>query len=194
MGCRVSFRELATHHWKELTGAGLKRSNHMHLTDHSKSIKLLGKQHRVYLFLDIFKLSWGISLITEKHHKNNRKKNSKSEFYSAQISGKEESNGTERSRIIKGITMFVSVSNIIVFLGFRFLQSITKNVRLWLYKTYFCLNFAPQCCKITPNTSVSLLGGDQPVARPEWNPAVSLLAEIQFLSRSKLRTVFLLKF
>lgn len=68
---QVSFRELATYNltfdWNKLIVTGLKRNNHMHLMYHSKSIKLLGKQHTVYSFLYILKLCWGISLITEKH-------------------------------------------------------------------------------------------------------------------------------
>lgn len=68
---RISFREPDTYNqtsdWNPLIVTGLKRNNHMHLMYHSKSIKLLGKQHGVYSFLYIFKLCWGISLITEKH-------------------------------------------------------------------------------------------------------------------------------
>lgn len=68
---QISFRELATYNltfdWNKRIVTGLKRNNHMHLMYHSKSIKLLGKQHSVYSFLYIFKLCWGISLITEKH-------------------------------------------------------------------------------------------------------------------------------
>lgn len=41
-----------------------------------------------------------------------------------------EFNCIERSIIVKGITTLISIGNIIFFLGFLFLQSITKNVRL----------------------------------------------------------------